>query len=151
MPDVELHLPPDVAYVGLARLVVMVAARQAGMLDERLEDLKIAVSEATASAMHAQAGDERPLPVVLSFGRVGTDHFAVTISDLGGGFEDAAVGEDGWTEQEPGQWSADSALGVTLIRGLADDVAFHGGAGTLVEMRFAVGAVTSNNGLASPA
>ena len=135
MPDVELRVPADVQYVGLARLVVTTAARQAGMTNDRLEDLKIAVSEATANAMlaHQRAGGDQP--VALSFGAVGVDQFAVTIADAG------SIGD-----QDPGEigarnWNSDGSLGVTLIRGLADVVDFddEGDAGLSVHMRFAVG------------
>ena len=130
MPDVELRVPPSAQYVGLARLVVTAAARQAGMTNDRLEDLKIAVSEATANAIlaHEEMGGDRP--VVLQFGPTGNDHFGVTIADAGfpGGGTIDALGERG-----------DGGLSLTLIRGLADVVDFEGGSGTSVHMRFAVG------------
>lgn len=133
MPDVELRVPPDVQYVGLARLVVTSAARQAGMTSDRLEDLKIAVSEATASAIaaHQRAGDDEP--VTLSFGSVSANQFAVTIADAG------PVDDNG--DASAAGWNNDGSLGVTLIRGLADVVDFDAdqAAGASVHMRFAVG------------
>ena len=133
MPDVELRVPPDVRYVGLARLVVTAAARQAGMTNDRIEDLKIAVSEATANAIqaHQQAGEARP--VSLSFGPAGADQFGVTIADAGP--------EDVEPPDEMGSrnWNTDAGLGVTLIRGLADVVDFRRDEGTSVHMRFSVG------------
>lgn len=135
MLDVELRVPPNVQYVGLARLVVTSAARQAGMTNDRLEDLKIAVSEATASAIaaHQRAGGN--VPVSLSFGAVGTDQFAVTISDAG------SLSDQESADISARNWNSDGSLGVTLIRGLADVVDFDdGGEGGLsVHMRFAVG------------
>ena len=138
MPDVELRVPADVQYVGLARLVVTAAARQAGMTNDRLEDLKIAVSEATASAIaaHQRAGGEQP--VALSFGSVSADQFAVTINNAGPLTDDEDVGER--------NWNSEGGLGVTLIRGLADVVDFDDTddetAGVSVHMRFAVGLTT---------
>ena len=134
MPDVELRVPAQVQYVGLARLVVTTAARQAGMTNDRLEDLKIAVSEATASAIAARqrAGDIQP--VTMSFGPVGSDQFAVTIADAGSisDQESADIGARGW--------NSEGSLSVTLIRGLADVVDFDDSdAGVSVHMRFAVG------------
>jgi serine/threonine-protein kinase RsbW len=132
--EVELHLPPNVQYVGLARLVVTVAARQAGMADERVEDLKIAVSEATTNAIMAHRRSAQPRQVVLAFGPTENDTFGVTIIDTGPGFDplppDAHDGRD---------WQEESGLGVTLIRGLADDVEFVRGEGMRVNMHFAVG------------
>lgn len=132
--EVELHVPPDVQYVGLARLVVTVAARQAGMADERVEDLKIAVSEATTNAIMAHRRSSEPRPVVLAFGPTDDDTFGVTIVDAGPGFEPKPPGADSTRD-----WSQESGLGVTLIRGLADDVEFLRGEGMRVNMHFAVG------------
>lgn len=132
MDDVELHLPPDVAHVGLARLVVTSAARQSGMDDGRIEDLKIAVSEATTNAILAHQRVDVATPVVLAFG-ASDGRFEVTIQDAGPGFEppppEHAASRD---------WTQENGLGVTLIRGLADDVAFRRGEGTEVHMTFGV-------------
>lgn len=132
MSTIELRLPPDVAYVGLARLVVTTAARKLGMDDARLEDLKIAVSEATTNAILAHQRIEHEHPVVLRFGPQ-EDQFAVTIEDTGPGFEPPPV-EDS-TDRD---WTVEGGLGVTVIRGLADDVSFVRGKGMQVNMRFAV-------------
>lgn len=132
MSDVELQLPPDVAFIGLARLVVVAAARQTGMADERVEDLRTAVSEAVTNAVvaHQRAGQgER---VRISFGPRGDDGFEVTIADAGPGFEPQAPAELGARD-----WSVEGGLGVTVIRGLADDVRFiRAGWGMAVSMRF---------------
>lgn len=137
MHDVELRVPPDVQYVGLARLVVTTAARQAGMTNDRIEDLKIAVSEATANAIaaHQRAGDDEAVSLV--FGTTGTDQFAVTIADAG--FVSDAEGGGVGTRS----WNSDGNLSVTLIRGLADVVDFEGETGMSVHMRFAVGSASA--------
>ena len=133
MPDVELHLPPDVRYIGLARLVVCAAARQSGMAEERIEDLRIAVSEATTNAVIAHQQVQRALPVVLLFGP-SPDGFSVTVRDAGPGFEPASPDELAAREV-----ALENGLGVTLIRGLADEVEFVRAGGMRVHMRFAVG------------
>ncbi|HEV2057839.1 MAG TPA: ATP-binding protein [Solirubrobacteraceae bacterium] len=132
MPDVELRVPPDVQYVGLARLVVTAAARQAGMTNDRIEDLKIAVSEAAANAIQAHQRAGETSAITLTFGPTGADQFGVTIADAGpeGAAPDSIGGRN---------WNADGGLGVTLIRGLADVVDFRRDAGVSVHMRFAVG------------
>lgn len=133
MSEVELHLPPDVQYVGLARLVVTVAARQAGMDHDRVEDLKIAVSEATTNAIMAHRRAAAAHPVVLSFGPTEEHTFGVTIVDTGPGFDPLPP-----EAHKMRDWTDESGLGVTLIRGLADDVEFVRGEGMRVNMRFAV-------------
>lgn len=133
MTSVELHLPPDVQYVGLARLVVVAAARQAGMGGERIEDLRIAVSEATTNAViaHQRAGAEQP--VVLEFGTTGHDTFELTVVDAGPGFEPVAPGSLNGRD-----WWIEGGLGVTIIRELADGVEFSRQQGMRVSIRFAV-------------
>lgn len=131
MEQVELSLPPENAFVGLARLVVVAAARNAGMDEARREDLRIAVSEATTNAITAHQRTGTTNPVVLRFGVAGDD-FQVTIDDAGGGFDPPAVltGERDWT--------IEGGLGITVIRGLADEVEFVRGSGTQVNLRFAL-------------
>jgi len=126
--DVELRLPADAAYVGLARLVVVAAARSAGMDDARIEDLRIAVSEAASNAVLAHQRSGQGEPVVVHFGAAEHDMFEVTVADAGLG-ADAELSADGA--------SGDAELGVTLIRGLADDVSFSLREGTSL-MTFAV-------------
>ena len=132
MEPIELHLPPVVADVGLARHVVTVAARQAGMDDERVEDLKIAVSEATTNAILAHQREETANHVVLGF-RSRSGSFEVTVKDAGGGFDPLPEGLAGTRD-----WTIEGGLGVTIIRGLADDVEFIRGEGMSVNMRFSV-------------
>lgn len=136
MDGIELHVPPDVVYVGLARLVVTTAARQSGMDDGRVEDLKIAVSEATTNAILAHQRIDEDRPVVLGFGpREG--QFEVTIQDTGPGFHPGPETEPKPEFEDP-DWPDEGGLGVTVIRGLTDDVRFIREAGTRVHMRFAI-------------
>ena len=134
MSDVELHVPPDVVYVGLARLVVTAAARRSGMDPARVEDLKIAVSEATTNAIHAHQRVDVGQPVVIAFGPQG-GQFQVTIQDTGPGYEPPPppVGDG------PREWTEEGGLGIMVIRGLADDVSFVQGQGTQVHISFAIG------------
>ena len=130
---VELRLPPDVAFVSIARLLVTLAARNCGMSSERLEDLRIAVSEATTNAIRAHQASESKEPVVLGFGPL-DGGFEVVVSDAGPGFEpiDPAMAAER-------NWRNESGLGVTIIRGLADEVSFERLEGMRVNMRFFVG------------
>jgi serine/threonine-protein kinase RsbW len=131
MGEVELHIPPDTRFVALARLVVVAAARNAGMAEERREDLRIAVSEATTNAILAHQRTDSSAPVVLRFGSDGYD-FEVEIADTGPGFEPQSA------PLEERDWTSEGGLGVTLIRGLADEVEFVRGEGMCVSLRFAV-------------
>ncbi len=133
LAEVELQLPPDTQHVGLARLVVVTAARRAGMDEERVEDLRIAVSEATTNAILAHRREGSGERVVVRFGPTMEGEFAVLISDTGPGFEPKST-----EELEERDWSIEGGLGVTLIRGLADHVEFVHNEGMRVRLRFAV-------------
>ena len=65
MAEVQLEIPARVDYLVLARQVVAAAAAvEPRFRDERIDDLRIAVSEATTNAIEAHAdlaGDERIL------------------------------------------------------------------------------------------
>lgn len=130
--QVELQLPADSQYVGLARLVVTTVARQVGMDDERVEDLKIAVSEATTNAIKAHRHRQQQHPVVLQFGATDNDSFEVTIIDAGPGF-------DPTLQNHERDWTRGGGLGLMIIQELADDVTFVRGEGMRVHMRFKVG------------
>ena len=133
MQEVELKLPPDKQHVALARLVVVSAARRVGMDEERVEDLRIAVSEATTNAILAHQREGSGERVSLRFGATDDGQFQVTISDTGPGFEPQSD-----AELRDRDWSVEGGLGVTLIRGLADHVEFVREAGMRVQLRFGV-------------
>jgi serine/threonine-protein kinase RsbW len=130
---VELQVPPDTRYVGLARLAVCAAARNAGLDQERTEDLRIAVSEATANAILAHQRQNTDRPVCLRFGVADSGAFVVTVADCGPGFDPGSP-----RALEERDWTVEGGLGVTLIRGLADDVEFVRGEGMDVHLRFAI-------------
>jgi serine/threonine-protein kinase RsbW len=132
-PPVELQIPPDARYVGLARLVVCAAARQAGLDEARTEDLRIAVSEATANAIRAHHDTNIREPVCLRFGVTADESFEVTVTDCGAGFEPA-----GPVDVEERDWTLEGGLGVTLIRGLTDEAEFVRGEGMAVHLRFSM-------------
>lgn len=131
--EVELQLPPDTQHVGLARLIVVTAARRAGMDEERVEDLRIAVSEATTNAIIAHQREDSEERVALRFGATDEGEFQVTIADTGPGFEPKSPEELSLRD-----WQSENGLGVTLIRGLSDHVEFVRDEGMRVHLRFGV-------------
>lgn len=122
----ELHLPRNVAYVGLARLIVATAARLAGLAGDRLEDLKIAVSESTTHAVTAAKRDAEPL--VLVFGPH-DGAFEVHMLSAAPARRDPAV------EALRG-WPDEGGLGLTLVEELADAVLFPDSARNQMVLRF---------------
>ena len=55
MPGVQIEIPPRPEYVAVVRLALASLARQAGFDEERVDELRIAVSEACTSAVMAAA------------------------------------------------------------------------------------------------
>jgi anti-sigma regulatory factor (Ser/Thr protein kinase) len=65
MARVEIEIPPRSAYVGVVRLALASLGRTAGLDEEALDDLKIAVSEACTNAVlgHEETGLDEPVLV----------------------------------------------------------------------------------------
>ena len=105
---VRLDIPAQPAFVGVARAVVAtVATSVEGIDDDRLEDLRLAVSEACTNAVEDREPGHR---VVLSC-LLDEGHLDVRIEDASDGFSAEALAERGW--------------GLQLINALVDDVAFE--------------------------
>ena len=117
---VRLDIPALPAFVGVARSVVAtVATSVEGIDDDRLEDLRLAVSEACTNAVEGRdgAGHRVVLRCVLDDG-----HLEVHIEDATDGFSAEAIAERGW--------------GLQLITALVDDVVFtRDGGGTAINLR----------------
>ena len=64
MSGVQIEIPPRPEYVGVIRLALASLARQAGFDEERVDELRIAVSEACTSAV--MATDEANLDTPVS-------------------------------------------------------------------------------------
>lgn len=139
---VRLEIPALPAFVGVARVVVAsVSTTVDGIDDDRLEDLRIAVSEACTNAVEAHDSDGVTKRVVLRCVLAG-DALEVHVeddrpgSDGAGGSSAVAVGgqgADGVVDLE----GADLGWGLQLIRALVDDVAFttsEDGIGTSVRL-----------------
>ena len=92
--SLELSVPARVEYIAVVRLVVasLATARRA-LSDDRIDDLKLAVSEACTNAIEANstpAGAARP--VVVSCWEA-PERFEVCVADSGSGFDPEALPE----------------------------------------------------------
>ena len=117
---VRLDIPAQPAFVGVARAVVAtVATSVEGIDDDRLEDLRLAVSEACT---HPHEGDDTGSRCVVLRCVVDGEHLEVRIEDASDGFSAEAIADRGW--------------GLQLINALVDDVAFERfDGGTAVTLR----------------
>jgi serine/threonine-protein kinase RsbW len=169
MALVELLLSPLPSHVRTARLVVVAAARRAGLDDEHVDELRLALGEACSRAvgLHARHAPGTPVQVTID-----DDPRAVTVTvtdvgppagpapqdlaeDLLGGASDGPAGDGS------GDGSGDGAgelvhpdVALAVLTGLVDDVDITPGAtGTTVRMRWPLppGGATSRSTAASQA
>lgn len=134
MAVIVLEIPPRLDYLAIVRLVVATAAALDPPLpDSRLDDLRLAVTEACSNAIKAHRADAAGDPVVVTC-HLDEDRFQVDIHDRGPGFDPdalAALPEP----SDPSRLQHESGLGIPLIKVLTDDVTFRPAAdGTVVSM-----------------
>ena len=111
---VRLAIPPEPRLLGTVRLVVGVVARKAGMGEEGIEDLKVAVSETCAVAVGdlSRAGRLDPIEIDLV---EGPDRFGIEVRDRAPA---AALAPGDLADGEVD----DRELGLALVGALVDDL-----------------------------
>jgi serine/threonine-protein kinase RsbW len=118
---VALEIPARAEFVALARLVVSAMAASDGeLVDERVDDLKIAVSEACTNAIEAYGGSANDQPVTVRCW-VASRGLEVSIEDQGPGFDPANL-PDHPPVTDPDRLRFERGLGIPLIRALVDEV-----------------------------
>lgn len=134
MAVVELAVPALPEHVRTVRLVCVAAARRAGLADELVDELRLAVGEACTRAvgLHAEHAPDEQVRVSITDDVLG---LSVTVHDsgpaagpevvdlAGGLLDDEAVTPD---------------LALALLSGLVDEVevSSDGGGGTTVTLRW---------------
>jgi len=110
---VRLAFPPEARLLGTLRLVVGIVARKAGMGEEGIEDLKVAVSETCAVAVGDlnRAGLPDPIEVDLV---EAPDRFGIEVRDRAPSASGPAGAADGEVD--------DRELGLALVGALVDDL-----------------------------
>lgn len=120
MPEIELSVPARVEYLALVRAVVGAAVSLGpGIADERVDDLRLAVSEATTNAIEAHMEGRVDEPITISCG-LEADHVLVRIKDRGVGFDpDELIPHPPVTDPE--RLEFERGLGLPLMRALTDE------------------------------
>jgi len=111
---VRLTFPPEPRLLGTVRLIVGIVARKAGMGEEGIEDLKVAVSETCAVAVGdlSRAGRLDPIEIDLV---ESVDRFGIEVRDRAPAPAAPAGG--------PGDGEVDDReLGLALVGALVDDL-----------------------------
>jgi serine/threonine-protein kinase RsbW len=120
----ELEIPPRAEYIAIARLVVSsLASSRRALGDERIDDLKLAVSEACTNAIEAQGGTVDGDHVRIRIWE-GLDQLDVAVEDRGPGFDPDALPPHP-PVTDPDRLNFERGLGIPLIRTLVDRVEFR--------------------------
>lgn len=132
--EIELEIPARPEFVGLARLVVSsLASMRRALADDRIDDLRLAVSEACTNAIEAHTALDAEERVLLRWREAG-DRLVVSVEDRGPGFDPATLFEHP-PVTDPERLNFERGLGIPLIRTLVDEVEFDPSAsGTAVRM-----------------
>ena len=118
---ISLQIPARPEYLSLVRAVVAAAAAlDPGLGDQRIEDLRLAVSEATTNAIEAHANfgsDER---ITIRCDLAG-DRIEVEVQDRAQGFDPGSLDEP-IAMDDPGRLDYEGGFGIPLMRVLADEM-----------------------------
>jgi serine/threonine-protein kinase RsbW len=138
MAEVCLEIPARPEYLVLARQVVAAAAAvEPRFHDERIDDLRIAVSEATTNAIEAHA-DLAVVDRILIRCNLDDERIEVEVLDRAGGFDPRAVVAAPDPEAVD-RLQHERGLGLPLMKTLADETEIcttdHGTAVRLVVYR----------------
>ncbi|MGH2702975.1 MAG: ATP-binding protein [Actinomycetota bacterium] len=93
MSQVEIEIPSRSVYVGVVRLALASLARSAGMGEEAVDDLRIAVGEACANAVIANEEASPDSPVSVSWSHE-DEQVVIEVGDRGRSFDAENSGRD---------------------------------------------------------
>jgi serine/threonine-protein kinase RsbW len=119
----ELDIPSSPEFIAIVRLVVAsVASSRRALADERIDDLKLAVSEACTNAIEANRLVRPSSPVHIEIWEA-PDRLEVSIEDCGPGFDPDKL-EFPPPITDPERLNFERGLGIPLIRTLVDSATF---------------------------
>jgi serine/threonine-protein kinase RsbW len=143
MGTVTIQLPPAPAHVRTARLVAAAMARRAGVEDQLLDEIRLAVGEACARAVQVQITENIQTPITVELAE-DADGFRVTIVDRARSAAPSeqsapagrAVTRDPWSTPDPVP-----VAGLAILTAVVDDVSITAAepCGTRVQVRWPVG------------
>lgn len=139
-----LEVPPDPDQVRTARLFAAAVARHFGAEEERVEDLKVAISEAATNSIkaHRDAAVEDPIRVQVE-SSPGEIRFSVV--DSGPGFS-APPPMDAKNPVTPVAGLFEGSLGLTLIQSLFPDMSIERNEGPGMTISFSMEVEAPKNG-----
>ena len=118
--DVEIEIPPSFEHLAMVRSVLSHALGAGTVLKEdRVHDLRLAVSEGTTNAIEAHHRIQSHDPVHIRVS-IGDDDVIVIIADTGPGFDPGAL-QPHPPVTDPERLEFERGLGITLMRRLTDE------------------------------
>lgn len=131
---VDLEVPPRNDHLALVRDVVERAASIGKLIPpRRIDDLRLAVSEACANALDAAEATGSDAPVRIRI-ELADDHVEVTVTDRAGGFDLEDL-DPIPPVTDPSRLRHERGLGIPLMRSLVDELTFTRTAdGTVVRL-----------------
>ena len=122
---IELEFPARPQYLSIVRVLVNSLAQAAPKLESsRLDDLRIAVSEACTNAIDAYAAEGRTGAPVSVRVVVEQDRVEVEVCDQAGGFDPGALRPHP-PVTKPARLEFERGLGIPLMKVLTDEVEFR--------------------------
>ncbi|MFN2588412.1 MAG: ATP-binding protein [Actinomycetota bacterium] len=113
--SILLEIPPHSAYVAIVRLAFTSLGRVAGLDEEKLDDLKIAISESCATAVLSTQEAGVDAPVTISF-TADEERLEVVVADSG------AVASTGEVDAADSQgFSTRDVMSMELLKSLVDE------------------------------
>lgn len=151
MGEVRLEIPARPEYLSLARQVVAAAAAvEPRFRTERIDALRLAVSEATTNAVESHAdlsADER----IVIWCNLDEERIEVEVLDRGGGFDPGGVPVVP-DATAPDRLTYEHGLGIPIMRDLTDEAEIRpSGAGTAVRLVVYRSSAAARRGGAEPA
>ena len=118
--EIVLEIPARTEFVSFVRVVVATSAELEPHMDaDRIDDLRVAVSEATTNAIEAHVNHDSDDRIRVQC-NLADDQVAVVIHDEGIGFEPDAL-PDLPPPESPERLFHENGLGVPLMRLLTDE------------------------------
>lgn len=127
--SVLLEIPPQSAYVAIVRLALTSLGRAAGLDEEKLDDLKIAISESCANAVLSTQEAGVDAPVSISF-TADDECLEVVVADSG-----AVHAPDAIAAADSQGFSTRQIMSLELLRSLVDEFEFSPRAGGGMQTR----------------
>ena len=125
---VELEIPAQADFLDVARMVVTTAAAiEPTFPDDRISDLRLAVSEACTNAIEAQALNAANDRIVIRCD-LAEDRVEVEVRDRGGGFDPGNLDELP-SATDPTRLQHERGLGISLMRTVTDETEFRAESG----------------------